>query len=645
MRVLSLLLLVLVTVWTKDAGGATIPLTGGMKVTQNTTAASGNYALDDVSGGRVQISGHNFVVDFRGARLVGAQDVTNPKTFSGSGLHIMDARNITIKNADVSGCLWGVVVERSSNVTLLNCTVSRNGDLPPGTVIDESGREPEDQHGGGILIRDSDHCVVRQCTAQHEWDGIDVVRANDNLIENSAFSYCGNWGLHLWNASRNTFRHNRAVWCTTGEGSLFQALTGWQTYDAQAVGIDHNSNDNVIADNDLRFGGDAIFIRANEGGLVPGVPVPPKNASNRNILTGNDCSFSPNNAIEVDFCDDTVIANNNCSYSHYGMWLGYSRRCSVSGNICINDTAKAIEVENGQSDTFTGNVFGCDPPRADPTLILLRQNGRDKTPSGPHTFRNNVYYGAGDYAIKRVNTPATTEGDFSLNPRYTGGFDLEFFERLPDDGKVHMRSLSPLLWFDPNSKPTIQAAALTAGKNITLHGSHLNGRDQPETKAAASDVKTVAPVFVTLDGIPLVARSVTADTLTFTMPADFWDRPAKPEAIARVFNRQTWSDPVAVRVAWPDDGGPRIESILPAAASIGETVTLTGANLNGPGLRVLFNGKPVHIISASPNKLIVKMPADVVKTTRYNVIVERGAGRERAQSWPITYLVHPPAPD
>ena len=247
--------------------------------------------------------------------------------------------------------------------------------------------------------------------AQQQWDGIDVVRSNDNKITDSDFSYCGNWGLHLWNASRNTFQRNRAVWCTTGEGYLFQALTGWQTYDAQAVGIDHDSNENLIADNDLRFGGDAIFIRANEGGLVPGVPVPPRNASNRNILSGNDCSFSPNNAIEVDFSDDTVITNNNCSYSHYGMWLGYSRRCKVAGNVCLNDSAKAIEIENGQSDTFDSNVFGYDPPRPGQSLIYLRQNGRDKTPSGPYTFHDNVFYGTGENPIQLKDTQASASGD------------------------------------------------------------------------------------------------------------------------------------------------------------------------------------------------------------------------------------------
>ena len=352
------------------------------------------------------------------------------------------------------------------------------------------------------------------------------------------------------------------MWCTTGEGALFQALTGWQTYDAQAVGIDHNSNENLIADNDLRFGGDAIFIRANEGGLAPGIPVPPRNASSRNILTGNDCSFSPNNAIEVDFSDDTIITNNNCSYSHYGMWLGYSRWCKVAGNICINDSAKAIEIENGQSDTFDCNVFGYDPPRPDQSLIYLRQNGRDKTPSGPYAFHNNLFYGAGENPIQLKDTPVSVNGDVSLDDGYRSGVSIKLSEPISADGKPHALTGSPVFAIAPNSKPTIQPSLLAAGANITLRGTQLNGLNHPGANAAC-------PTFVTIDGIPILPRGVTPDALTFAMPADFWDRPAKSEAAVRVFNGLTWSDPVLMRLRWPNDGRPRIESTTLVSSPMG----------------------------------------------------------------------------
>ena len=210
------------------------------------------------------------------------------------------------------------------------------------------------------------------------------------MIDGCDFSYNNNWGIHFWNSSRNTFQNSRAVWCTTGAGRLYQALTGWQTYDAQAVAIDHNSNENLISGNDLRFSGDGIFIRANEGPITPGTVVPVLNASNRNVLRDNDCAFSPNNAIEADFVEGTIIEGNNVSNSHYGMWLGYSQGSVVKSNIGINDSANVVEIENGQGAVFENNVFGYDAYRDGGQAILLRQNGRDKTPS--RNYKNSAQY-------------------------------------------------------------------------------------------------------------------------------------------------------------------------------------------------------------------------------------------------------------
>jgi len=411
--------ILIVTVCCRPAFAAPTTLTSGIKITGNTAIKPDTYHLADTGNGIVQISGSNFTVDFKGAKLLG------PGTKQGVGIAISDARNVTIKNATVTGCLWGIVVERSVGVKLVQCTTSWNADLPPGTVIDESGMQPEDNHGGGILLRDSHDCLVQRCFSQHQWDGIDVVRSQHNFIEDGDYSYNGNWGIHLWNSSNNTFRRNRAVWCTTGGGLLYQALTGWQTYDAQAVGIDHNSNENLIEENDLRFGGDAIFIRANEGPITPGTVVPPRNGSHRNILRNNDCSFSPNNAIEVDLVDDTVIEGNNCSFSNYGLWLGYSRRCIVRNNICINDSTHAVEIENGQDDLFENNIFGWDTARRTGQLIYLRQNGREKTPSGPYTIKHNVFYGAGT-ALQLTNTTVVLVGNILLNTgwRFVGESDV-----------------------------------------------------------------------------------------------------------------------------------------------------------------------------------------------------------------------------
>lgn len=605
------------------------PLVSGMKITRSATFASGTHNLQDQGSGVAQISGSDFTVDFRGMQLRG-QSNTRPAVSQHlrMGLHITDARNVTIKNADVSGYDWGIVIERSTGIRLINCVTSRNADLPPGTTIDESGHDPEDEHGGGILLRDSRDCLIQKCVSQHQWDGIDVVRSDNNTIEDGDFSYNGNWGLHLWDSSRNTFRRNRAIWCTTGAGTLYQALTGWQTYDAQAVGIDHNSNENVIADNDLRFGGDAIFIRANEGPIAPGTVVPPRNGSHRNILRGNDCSFSPNNAIEVDLVDDTIIENNNCSYSNYGMWLGYSRRCKVRGNICINDSSKAVEIENGQDDVFENNIFGYDTWRANQALIFLRQNGRDKTPSGPYTFSGNTLYGS-ERPIMVHTTPALTlKNELLLVDGAEAGKSV-----MVTDEQGHKFGS-----FNVNQ-------AQIRGFN-TLHAFSLTPQPLRPGGEAILSAPWLSPeqtYLVEIDGIPVWIRRVGNDKLTFALPSDFWDRPARQTATLRLFGHGAWAEPLPVALEWPDNSRqPRMDAITPNPAKIGDTVTITGVHLNAPQTRVLFNNTPVTIVEATPNKLVVNLPPNILTPTHVNVLVQQGAGANRVSTWPIPFTVDVP---
>jgi parallel beta-helix repeat protein len=588
------------------------------KITGNTVIKPGVYPVEDDGAGVVQISGSNFSLDFSHTHLLG------PGKSRGIGLHITDAHNVTIRHAIVSGYLWGVVIERSSGVKLVDCTTSHNADLPPGTVIDESGKEPEDNHGGGILLRDSRNCTIQWCFSDYQWDGIDVVRSENNLIEDCDFSFNGNWGLHLWNSSRNIFRHNRAIWCTTGEGTLFQALTGWQTYDSQAVGIDHNSNENTIEDNDLRFGGDAIFIRANEGPITPGTVVPPLNGSHRNVLRGNDCSFSPNNAIEVDLVDDTVIENNNCSNSNYGMWLGYSRRCIVRGNTCINDSSHAVEIENGQDDLFENNVFGFDTRRPNGQLVYLRQNGRDKTRSGGYIFRGNVFYGAGT-GLELKATQATLTGNtvvpLSAPTQIVTHADTAstFEEKATQQAVPDFAPRPPYILPAPQQK-TIQLEAL-----MTLR--------VPGVKAKG------APPVVEIAGIPVWVKWVAQDAVTFWMPADFWDRPAQEKAEIRVLRAGLTSEALTLPIGWTA-GMTRITTLSPNPAKIGDTLALTGISLKDG--HILLNGLPTESDTTNASAITAKLPGSILVPTRYNVIWEIGTNGNRVRTWPIMLTVNIP---
>ncbi len=609
------------------------PITSGMKIQAAVQLRPGTYTLEAHDAGAIQVSGKNFTLDFKGVDLVG-------KGRKGVGLAVTNAENVTIKNLRVSEFLWGVRLEKCKGVKFIDCVSSFNGDLTPGSVIDESGAQPEDQWGGGFLLRDSEHCHLLRCVAQYQWDGVDLVRSHHNVIEQGDNSYNGNWGIHLWNSSNNVYRKNKAIWCTTGAGTLYQALTGWSTMDAQAVGIDHNSNENLIEANDLRFGGDAIFIRANEGPVTPGTVVPPKNSSDRNILRNNDCSFSPNNAIEVDLVDGTIIEGNNCSFSNYGLWLGYSRHSVVRNNICIDDSTNAVEIENGQFNTFENNIFGYSAKRERPEghLVFLRKNNNDKTPSQGYVFRNNLFYGARTGVLLHG-----TSASFGINTIIWR--DLIKARVAEADSGSHIdgdtvKSTGFRVQRDADSDDApekLAGLAMKSGARFTLAGSFGD-----------------LPPLILMDGVPLWVISHTKTQAVCWLPSDCWLKPSNQsvslEALA--LKRQKvkflapdraddgsfvqrewyrWKKYQALALEW-NPVAPRIESLSPNPSRIGDVITVRGKNLAGG--RILLNNQPAKIVRQDSEQISFQIP-DALTPRSYNLIFERGEKFNRVRTAPI----------
>jgi parallel beta-helix repeat protein len=595
------------------ASTQSVKLSPGILIQKSGSISPKLYRLSPVNGAAVRVSGNGITLDFHGALLDGGRRLED-------GV-VIEGQDIVVKNLQATGYRWGVVLQNCKNVTLVNCNCSWNANLKPGTVIDESGAGPEDHHGGGIVVRDSYNCRFRKCTCQHEWDGIDLVRSSHCVFENGDCSYCGNWGIHFWNASSNTFRNNRAVWCTTGGGDLYQALTGWQTYDAQAVGIDHNSCDNTIEHNDLRFGGDGIFIRANEGPITPGTVVPVKNGSHRNRLLYNDCSFSPNNAIEVDLVDDTEIVGNNCSYSNYGLWLGYSRRCKVTGNLCIADSTHCVEIENGQDDTFIENWFVApETSGADYQLVLLRQNGRDKTPSGPYGFAGNVFDGA-KYGVVLVGTRAELR-----------------------DTRVFLRDDIRSADFVPIRADASSVAAVSGTRFVTGASRNLSALPriiQPGTSLVlrlASVISSGILPTVSLDGIPLQREQAGQGELRISIPSDNWLSPTPASQLLKI---QTAEGAVQyARVQRAGNSGPRITDVTPVRGRIGSQIVIQGSGLTGG--QILLNGKQAQTESLTDTEIVLRPLTGILITSNYNLRWQKGEGRTAVTSEPIQVTVAVP---
>lgn len=384
-----------------------VPITHSIVISHSTPFIPGTYKVANSGEFLLKVTGSNYTLDMKGVNLNGYG--------TGTGILISNANYVTLENCNVKGFTWGIILKNCSHVTLRNCNASDNKNLKPGTVIDESGENPQDTHGGGLLVIRSTKCAFQQCIAKYEWDGIDLINSNSCIIQNSVFSRNSNWGLHLWNASNNQFKNNIARWCTTLAGAQTQGESGYQTLDSAGLCIEHGSMNNLIQNNDLSYGGDGIFIRDNLGGVSALSPIPPKYSSDSNRLIGNNCSFSPNNAIEADFVSHTLIKGNNCSNSNFGMWLGYSRYSTVENNSCLNDTSHAVQIENGQNGTFISNIFGRMGTVNTSSLVMLDQNGRDAVQSGPYLFKKNEFFCNGT-AIELIDTHLVILDHNSFSP-------------------------------------------------------------------------------------------------------------------------------------------------------------------------------------------------------------------------------------
>ena len=616
----------------------------GLVITSSSRLKPGVYHMEAGDAGAIEVTGKGITLDCTGVRLVGSA-VGSGK---GTGLRMIDAADVVIRGLSVSAFHWGIIAEKSTGVYLEGCVSSLNGDLPVGTVIDESGRQPQDTNGGGFLLRDDQHCRVIGCSAEHEWDGLDVVRCTNNTFRNDDFSYLNNWGLHLWDSSHNTFQGSRAIWCTTGEGRTYQGTSGWQTYDAEAICVEHSSSYNLIRDNDLRYGGDGVFIRANEGPATSAGPVPPLHPSNNNVIEDNDCSFSPNNAIEADFCDGNQFIDNNCSYSNYGFWLGYSRRNYLKRNTVVGCSTRALEIENGQNDTLQDNTFVSGKEEAAEPLILLRQNGRDKTPSGPYKILANVFMGS-VHPVQLIDTPVTASGNrvITASTQIFSGDQNSPVTATGETATVVGTARARITKLAPDPLPvggTLPPHRFALATAEAPSSKYANTFALPEDRSYLTVTGTNlasgdTPALVEVDGVAAMVVSQAPDRLVAAIPHDFWNRGVLNTAPVRVFNGAAFSPKFSLELRWTSVR-PRIESVTPASVAPGTPVTVIGTHLQGRnGLRptVYLDGKRVRSTASTPNSVSFAAPPGLLTTRHYHLVV-----RAIGESVPFDFSVTVP---
>jgi parallel beta-helix repeat protein len=256
---------------------------------------------------KIIIKASHVTIDGNGATLVGPGKAGDLKTFVGNAIEADGCSNVTLLNIKAKGWQSGLVAQNGQGWRIEGCNFSENY------------HDPEFGWGngnrvGGIILTNIHRAVIRNNKANNVWNGLDLSRCDDNQVLNNDFSHCSNVCLKMETASRNHIADNNLSYGIRIKPGEVHAR------DSTSVLIESGSNDNQFFRNDIRYGGDGVFIRVLNNWVSTG-----------NLFVENDCSYANNNCFEAWSPGNTYIRN-KANHGSYGFWLGASDQTVLIGN-------------------------------------------------------------------------------------------------------------------------------------------------------------------------------------------------------------------------------------------------------------------------------------------------------------------------
>ena len=265
--------------------------------------------------------------------------VLDGRETGGVGIWAHDCKNVSIINGVIIGFHYGIRAENVANLNIQGCVVSDNTNPLDAGWLSDTEAPVGEGFGGGIYLYNVSHSVIENNQVNNNFNGISLVRSEHNVIGGNHASYCGNVGIYLLASSRNEVLHNLAEHCIRYTDRFW-----CDTADSAGILLENGSDYNWIIGNSLRYSGDGFFIRG--GNRLP---------SNHNFISGNDASYSPNNAFEAVFSAHNTFEDNIGNFSNYGFWLGYSTNTTVRGSEIRANRYDGIAIEHGRDNRIEDN--------------------------------------------------------------------------------------------------------------------------------------------------------------------------------------------------------------------------------------------------------------------------------------------------
>jgi parallel beta-helix repeat protein len=282
-----------------------------------------------------------------------------PDQFAGRCLVVRGAKNVTIKNANISGFKIAIYAEDCPNLTIENCDVSNNYRQRLKSTPekeDESdwlyGHENDNdewlRYGGGIFLKNCDNATIKNCRARNGQNGICLVRSSNATVVGNDMSFMSGWGLAMWRSSKCKIIGNRFDYCVRGYSHGVYA----RGQDSAGILVYEQCSDNIFAYNHATHGGDGFFLYAgNETVNKTG-----EGGCNRNLVYMNDFSYAVANGIEATFSDRNEFSENKLHDCVHGIWAGYSSRSLIQDNEIVR-CKNGVSIEHGRANRIQRNYI------------------------------------------------------------------------------------------------------------------------------------------------------------------------------------------------------------------------------------------------------------------------------------------------
>jgi parallel beta-helix repeat protein len=313
-----------------------LELTDNMEIPSNSNIKilGGEYTFgDSENNGVIQIFNKEYII------LDGDSVVVHGMNYQGYLIRIENSSNVVIRNFNLADQYkYAVWVKNSHDILIEDNNFSYNKVDTVGWI--NVWANVNGALGGGVLFYLSHRCEVANNVLQYQNDGVALYNSDSIHVHHNQASWNRGFGVRM-NYTDSSYIHHNVC-------HHINRITNPSDCAAILMIV---SNENVVEYNDFSYSGDGIFLGQFEHSDTP----------NNNLFAYNECSFSPHNAIEATFAGGNVYKHNNCNYSHYGFWLGYSFNSLVDSNEVIGNQYSGIAIDKGYSNVITHNVISENP--------------------------------------------------------------------------------------------------------------------------------------------------------------------------------------------------------------------------------------------------------------------------------------------